>query len=832
MIQKTILILLSAFISISAIAQNIIIKGTVSNMDNKALPGVNIQVSSSGGGAFTGINGDYTLENISTGETVISFSLIGFETQNIQYKIKEGENILNVSLKETAYDLPSIVVNAQKREEEIRKVPLSINAVSQKQINELSIENMSQFADLVPGLNVRIQSMQRPNFVIRGLSSDEVSPNAQPRVSIFMNNAPVSRASGGVVELYDMERIEVLKGPQGTLFGRGAQIGAIHYITKMPTNELGGYLQAGYGSYNQYEMSFAANVPVIENKLNTRIAAFYNQNDSYIENYDGTKLGDKESKGFRFSTRFFPCSKGKVDLSINYQKDKGGGIGFMSGTTPTPNGPIDYFDRIAYLNNAEDLYIEKELLNANLNIHRQLSSNIFITAITSYQTNKSFERFDGDGSLLYALDMTEDINAKLFNQEIRLNYNIGKKFKGFSGVNYLYEEIEQDYIFRTNEQHLGYVLFQMTPYVQYNGDVPYPMTHIPDDPRLGPLAGMPIPFDEIHEENNLLGATNKAFEIFTDATYDFSEHWSVSAGLRLVMDKSEVNRKAALTGGQASFLGNITQNAPNFMFLPSEYKESEGSYTGITGRFVLNYQPSEKFNFFASYNRGRRPNVLQYDTKGEVNELKDETVDSYDLGMKARFGQVFQFDLTGFYYQYKHFQLFDATQPFLIIDSGNATSYGAETSFNLNIIKGLSAFGNYTYIIAKYNDKDDNGNEQDYAGNQFRLTPEHTINFSLKGAINLGKNFEVFAIPSVNYKSDYYFDDSNSEELKQDGFATFNVSAGVKELKRNITLSLYAHNLLDEDYLLSAGNMGSFYGAPTYIPAIGRTFGLRLRWDF
>ena len=835
MIKKLFMLLFLAVISLNSFSQeSTYVKGKVTDENNEPVPGVHVYLTNIESGAITDGVGEYVLERVIIGETKMIFSYTGYQTQSVDYTIHDGENNLDVALEGASYNLEPVIVTAQKQEQRINEVPLSISAVNNQIITDLSIQNLSQFSDLVPGLNVRIQSNQRPNFVIRGLSSDEVSPNAQPRVSLFLNKAPVTRASGGVLELYDMDRVEVLKGPQGTLFGRGAQIGAIHFVTKMPTNTFEGYASVGLGSYNQQQFQFAVNTPLIKNKLNARIAAIYNKQDGYIDNFDGAKLNGKDTKAFRFSLRYIPCSKTKVDFVFNYQQDNAPGIGFISGAIPNPDANTDIFSYKSYLNNGEDLEAKKDLLNLNLNIRHYLTPDLYLSFISSYQTNDSYEKFDGDGSLLDALNMTEDINAKLFNQEVRINYSLGKKFKGFTGFNYLREEVDQNYLFSANEQHLAYMLLQMTPYVFYDasGNV-YPMTNLPNDPNLGPLAGAPLP--DFHSEENLTSATNKAYEIFTDATFEISSKLSVSAGLRIVFDNSRVNNLAQMSSLAPSMLGNITELAPNFLFMQVPLSETKENFSGYTGRFVVDYKATDDTHFFMSYNRGRRPNVIQYGQTGVAEIMDDEIVNSFDIGIKSKINNKLMFDLTTFVYTYKNFQTqawdTDAVR-YIIKDAGNATAFGVETSFEYNITKGLNIFGNYTYINAEYDRKDENGNEQEYADNQFRLTPKHSLNLSIKGSAKINRNLEVFVIPSISYKSDYYFEDTNAENLMQKGFALVNISAGVKALKEKMTLSIYANNLFDKEYLLSAGNMGNFFGTPTFIPAIPRTLGVNLRWNF
>ena len=149
----------------------------------------------------------------------------------------------------TVIELDSVLVIAQHREQRLLDVPIAISTVNSQTLEQTHTRTFEELSAFIPGLNVTVQTPHRPSLSIRGLTSDEVSPTAQPRVSVYFNNVPTSRASMALTELYDMDRVEVMKGPQGTLFGRGSQIGAISFITKKPVPEFGGYLSAGFGSY-------------------------------------------------------------------------------------------------------------------------------------------------------------------------------------------------------------------------------------------------------------------------------------------------------------------------------------------------------------------------------------------------------------------------------------------------------------------------------------------------------------------------------------------------------------------------------------------------------
>ena len=204
-----------------------------------------------------------------------------------------------------AIELQEVIITSQHGSQHLLDIPTAITAISAPTLNSANIAGLEQLAGYVPGLNVLIQNPNRPNLVIRGLTSDEVSPTSQPRVSVYLDHAPISRASMAVTEIYDMERVEVLKGPQGTLFGRGSQAGAIHFITRKPTGPFGGYVTMGAGDYGMMHLEGALNIPITKD-VKTRFAGIYSYRDGYVKNKSGGTLNDKNTLGSRFSASYAP----------------------------------------------------------------------------------------------------------------------------------------------------------------------------------------------------------------------------------------------------------------------------------------------------------------------------------------------------------------------------------------------------------------------------------------------------------------------------------------------------------------------------------------------
>lgn len=732
----------------------------------------------------------------------------------------------------TVIELGEVIVTSQHGEQRLLDIPSAITVVGAHLLESTHTTSLEQLAAFVPGLNVLVQNPNRPNLVIRGLTSDEVSPTAQPRVSVYFDYAPTSRASMALTELYDMERVEVLKGPQGTLFGHGAQVGAIHFITRKPDDLFGGYATIGTGDYGTKHLEGALNVPIIDDVFSTRIAGIYSYHDGYVENLSGgDALNGKNTTGLRFSTSFTPKhSRFRADLTVNYQNDNNPGTAFVN-----PNGGRDIFDYEVYFDKDKDFYNKRKVFGTILNARYHLNNTNYISAITSYFNNKADSRFDADGTSAPALDMEEKVKAKQFMQELRYNFALGKHFEGIAGTSFWREEVGQKYHFRPNEQYAAWLFFEM-PTMLMDGNA---MSALLPSDMLGELSGTPLPAN--HEEESITEAVNSAYDLFFDATYQLLPALSVSAGIRATFEDFSIkNRSYNVHDNIPSTLGMLIgmfvpdspSPYPNFFFAPVDNPTTVKTFSSFTWRANLKYDIGNNANVYAGYSKGRRPNVLQYNSAGELSVIDAETLHSFDAGYRT-VSHRYMFDASLFYQLYRNFQssVWEGMN-YLILDVERATAYGLEVSGKSMINNHFDIFGNYNYIHATFDDKDSNSNPQGNAGNTFRLTPRNSFLAGFNAKVGISRNMHLTLTPTYSWKSHFWFEDANDDGIEQDAYGLFNVNLTMRLQKQRLAISLYGTNLTGEKYLIGAGNMGAMFGVPTFVPGAPRMMGGRVTWRF
>ena len=832
-IFSVVVLFATVFIS-NAQSQTNSLSGKITNKDNNSLPGASVIIAGTNYGVNANESGEYLFDHIPAGKIKIQASFVGYKTTVTDFNVLPGQNNLDLTLDFSDIKLDGVTVLSQKREQQILDVPITMSVITARFIEQNNITDLGKLSEFVPGMLIRMQGVGRPSFVIRGLTSDEVSPAAQPRISVFYNNVPISRANGAAVELFDMQQVDVLKGPQGTLFGRGAEIGAINYISNKPAAGFGGYINAGIGNYSQKELSGAINIPVINDKLLVRIAGLYDYQDGYIKNTFGGTLNGNNTIAGRLSASYMPSMKNKIDLIINYQKDDNEGLGFMSMSYPNTESSTDPFRYVASNEQGNNLGNQRDIIDATLIFKHIINENSYLTSISSYRSVSSYSRWDGDGTAAAAIDMSEDNKSGQFFQELRYNYSIKNRLTGSIGTSYWVDNSSQNYWFSPNEQDMFHLFFN-TGYLVGPDGQPNPVTNLPPYPELGPLGGLPLVTD--HQEENLNDAKNQALEAYADANYQVTDRISITGGFRVTNDWIELTNSARMAGGSPATLGFLSGNYPNLFFRVSDEQEISTTNLAFTYRAGLKYSFNENSNLFVNYSKGHRPKVLQFTSAGDEQVLDAEIVNSLDLGIKTALHENIWFDLGLFYYGYQNFQtsawVADAGSGefnYIVKDGGKASGYGAEANVKYSALEGLQFFGNYAYIHASFAETDVDGADQEYAGNMFRLTPEHSFAVGLNARIEIASELYLFFTPSYSFKSKIFFEDANTPGLEQEGYGLLDVRAGI-EFKK-VTVSFWASNLLEEKYIVSAGNTGSLFGNPTQIPGVPRLMGLKLGWKF
>lgn len=733
-----------------------------------------------------------------------------------------------------------IIVTAQKIEQRAIDVPITISAVDGEQIERLGVSDLDELSNYVPGLNIQEQSANNPGIVIRGITSDSGSSQQGPRVTLYYNGVDISRSRGSYQAIYDLERVEVIKGPQATLFGTASAVGAISVVSAKPREGFAAEVKAGYGNYDQKLLSGYVNAG--SDVLAGRVAFEWRKRDGYVENLSATQddLYAQDQLGVRGSLRYTPGDRLTVDLIGTYDRQRNSGTPFISGTFPTEAGPADPFGpanlggspySAEALGNS-DLGLVRDVYDVNLTASYELDDGLTFTTVNGYRKFDSAEVFDADGSAAPFLEFAEIAKGWQFSHEGRFSY-VDPTWRASFGWNYFTEDGRQSVPFSTEE---GTFLQCLTL-------VATPAPLIPGIPCVAPDGSVPaslvtglatggavtaIPYRSVFENQG----RNDSYSLFTDVTWIPADALELTAGVRLLIEDRESGffadvPSSALSGGPSLVPGQVSTFGETFT--------ADGSYAAVLPRFNALYRITPQLNVFGTISKGRRSPVVQLgaarqadgSSAPDLQLVPEETVWNYEAGVKL--GTPTVSGSIGVYYQ-----KYDGFQVTVVQDdgssrtesAGSASNFGVEAEVSVRPAAWLNLFGNVGYIDGGIDE--DNNFAPQFSGARFRLQPEWQAAAGFTVDAPIGGGMRVFATPSVTHRSRIFFEVPNDPLLSQGPVTLFNARAGLSFADDRFEVAGFIRNATNEDYLLDAGNTGGAFQIPTFIPAEPRFYGIQL----
>ena len=814
-----------------------------------------------------------------------------------------------------------IVVTAQKTQQRAIDVPISLTAYGAERLEALGVQDFNDLSLFTPGFEVQDQSPNNPGFVMRGITSDSTDSYSEARVSVFQDGVSISKAQGSYVELFDLERVEVAKGPQSTLFGRGALIGGVNLIQKKAsTGETEGYFKVEGGNYDYRMAEGAVNAPM-NDQLALRLSGRVRYRDGYVKNaLGGDGFQSVDTSAFRAALRWEPTDRVAFDLIANYQKDEPNGTAFKSGgfaPTDPATGQVLGDTRpwsaaaLAAPANFESgqLGIDRMVTGYTAIGEFKLTDAVTLNSISAYRRYRSKEMFDPDGTSLAILTGLNDAKGEQWSQEFRLNYDNGGRFRGFVGGGLFKAKDEQRIPLQFDERiGLAVVTGQLSASAAGLGlpaNVPAPGAVFGNTAFTGALlrglvaqlSGNRVVLSTAQAtaiaanlRSNHIEQTNStsdldSFDLFADGTFKVTEKLEVSAGVRFTRDDKTTGFGSRVVGGRSVLGGAIgaatiaaggtpqalataqailgALSLPNVQQLPAsalplfgvtfqpsvnngDIAKQDLKDDGVTFRAVARYAATEDANFYASFARGRRPEVLAASgpaspgTTPRFGAVAAETVDSYEAGGKfALFDRRLRLDTSVYRYDYDNFQTVEQQGTlFVITNAGKAKAYGFEGQVDWAVTSYLDVLATYAYSHARF----DGGA---YDGNRFRLSPDHTASVAATLRVPLPVG-ELQFKPSYTWQSKVFFDDTNDlpqfqtgnfvPDRVQDEFQTayglLNLRVSWSTEDSPITLEAFATNLTDKKYIIDAGNTGDTLGLPTFIAGAPRMYGVGVayRW--
>ncbi len=736
---------------------------------------------------------------------------------------------------ETGDGEDEIIVTAQKIEQKLVDVPITISAATGRRIRELGVTDLDELSAYIPGLNIQEQSANNPGIVIRGITSDSGSSQQGPRVTLYYNGVDISRSRGSYQAIYDLERVEVIKGPQATLFGTASAVGAISLISARPREGISAELTGGYGNFDQTLLGGYINSGT-EN-FAARVAFEWRTRDGYVENLSlrqEDELYAQDQFGARLSLQFKPSDDVTVDFIGTVDQQRNGGTPFISGTFATSSGPANPFGNAnlggsplsqTALGN-DQLSLTRDVYDANLTVTASLSDQFTFTTVNGYREFDSLEIFDADGSAAPYLEFAERAEGWQVSHEGRFAYQ-SPALRGSIGWNIFHEDGTQAVPFSSEEGTFLQCLANVIPGLGCVNSA-----GVVTAAQATSLLSRGAISEVFYSSEFINGGINTSYSGFADVTWLPFETLELTAGARIIYEDRE-----------STFFARVPRpvlNPTAFSLIPGQVDtggqtfRANDDFFDVLPRFNALLRLNDEANIFATVSKGRRSAVVQLGATRvgglpapNLQSVPEETVWNYEVGLKGSAGPV-SGSLGVYYQQYDGFQV-SVTQANGIAvtqSAGQASNFGIEAELTIRPTDWLQLFGNIGYIDGGIDEN--NSFAPQFSGARFRLQPEFQGAAGFTVDAPLGSGVRVFLTPTVTYRSQIFFEVPNNIRISQDAVTLFNARAGFSFADDKYEISGFVRNASNEDYLLDAGNTGGAFGVATFIPAEPRFYGVQI----
>jgi outer membrane receptor protein involved in Fe transport len=495
---------------------------------------------------------------------------------------------------ESLSQVQEVIVTIQKRAQNKIDVPIALTAETGDFLQRMGIYDLHDAMMYVPGVYEENHSVNDPVFVIRGQSTDDLGPTSDPRITLFQDGVDISRQAGSYTELFDMQRIEVSKGPQTTLFGRSAEVGAISEIqNKADPSSFDWSLRAEGGNYNENLFQGMVNIPLSED-FAVRAAFSHRDRDGYIDNLSGGgALNSIDADAGRIGFTYRSGDRINANLIFNYERDAPTSESFKSGTfeptNPTTGAVLGNLSPYspAYLAGSLDgksLGLRREVYGVTALIDLKLNDAFSLHSTSAYRKFDGEEVFDPDGFSFPLLTVGDDEWQHQVSQDVRLNWNPGGAFSGFVGASYfseyvgyripeLYDEPEllallTGTLSRTNPNPGPAAFYSLNaveaPELQglvYKYSNGHYLLSTPQAQAIANNLGM-------HQEESTTGASTDAYDVYGDFSWKATSKLTLDAGLRYTNERktttfsSQVDGSRSILGGALGAAELIAEGGP------------------------------------------------------------------------------------------------------------------------------------------------------------------------------------------------------------------------------------------------------------------------------
>ena len=732
-------------------------------------------------------------------------------------------------------------------------MPISLSVFGGDFIEKQNLHTIDQLQRLAPSLMVIGNNPRNMNINIRGLGTNigMTSDGLDNGVGVYIDDVYYARTGQAMFDLVDLERIEVLRGPQGTLFGKNTTGGAISVYTRKPdfTPEL--KIDTSVANYGYYQVRASANAPLIDDRLAARVSAAKTTHDGYVKNafLDNKKINDYDNFSVRGQVLAKIGDDTTLHLSADYGEQEENGFAPVPVSLVSqylPDGsvrPNSYLDRVSrfpgYTQPNFDPFKRKAYLNTlaqvkmtegggSVRLETPIGSNT-LTSITAYRFWDWDPRNDGDTVTLDVMTAAQAVSEqRQFTQEIRLASPGDETIDYVVGVFYLDQRLDSDSI------------------TAYGPDAPTFLLGTTADPVVENLRQIALNGYALTSESEL---DLKSYAAFGQATWNISDALSLTGGLRYTDEKKRGTfDQIVAAGSDISGLGRDDQDfvlALRSSFGGANAYPASTDENEISGSLNLSYKITDDALVYATYARGFKSGGITLTNIGpQVPKVIDpESIDHFEIGLKfSAPSRLWSLNTAVFRTTVNDYQatLFDLDRiTTYVSNAGKVRSQGIEVEGTFSPLDGLSTYASVTYLDAEYSSFKNAPCAIEYfprqscdlSGEQLSGTPEWAVSTGAEYRHNVGDSSELYVGIDYSYRSEIFTLANNAPSSLVAGYGLVNARLGVL-FGDNLELSLWSKNLLDKEYLSSVVAGGFNTGLTSGFPGEPRTIGLSARWSY
>ncbi|OAN56531.1 TonB-dependent receptor [Sphingobium sp. TCM1] len=684
--------------------------------------------------------------------------------------------------------LGEIVVTAQKRSESSQKTAAALEVYTPDQLRKSGVTDVSGLTTVSPSLNIGASS-GAAFLSVRGVASRDFTEIGDSAIAVSIDDQYLQRPTGINASFYDLERIEVLRGPQGTLYGRNATGGAVNIISKKPVDHEEGYVAIDAGNYDTINVDGAVNMPVTDG-VAMRASFVSRYNEGYRDNGPAGRGDSTNVKGGRLSFLLKPTDRMKVLLSADYMDIGGTGAVYDGVKLTTVNGVVTTRPKTdAYDATHFDLNTRGIMDTQNLRLLGRIDYDLdfaTLTYIGGFVRQDLYNKWDNDGQVDKAFIYTRDELSKDISHELRIASNNSRGLIWQAGLYYFKEDLKLANFF-----------------------------------DLAPL-GTPINVREYHYD-----VDTKSYAAFGQLSYDLTDALRVSAGIRYTKDKK------SRVGD--SYVGSLTQDVTDGVAERTyATDDTHESWKKVTWHGGLEYRLSNANMLYAKIDSGYKSGGFNNFGLGSYDP---ETLIAYEVGSKNRFfNDALQFNLSGFLYDYKDqqvSQLIGANT--VVVNAGKSRIWGIEPEFVVAPTRDDRIDLSVTYLNAEFTDLCTAVSAAgvcttSYSGNTLVQSPKWSINAGYQHIFHV-LGGELTARAQTQYRSMQWMTFLNRATERQDAYTRTDLSLEYRPDGTDLSVQVYVRNL-ENSVVLTEASQSGLYGAIRSQYAPPRTYGARLtfRW--